>query len=517
MPLNPTIIPQKQYVQHGDITPTDVRDKGLGQMLGLDNYRGNAIQKCLGFSKNVHNLAKRLTKPMQNLAKLAFNPVGSLIKHIFNVTEAVSRKELSPPFKDAGELLNTGEGIIKLEKFARDAKLCGGGLAGTCAHLGSPHPPDNPGKMLSYDEYIEDLKSKSPDQQLSFNDDTLTQYYDSYKADHTKKETLYNNFVKKDPGELLTFDEFLVKYKVPSSVPKKDATKSYEMYKKNHAKETKTYSDFLTKQASYEKSNQIFNQLPEHLKLNIEKNNGMFIDKNTGLAMMFAVDSKPGNDGKPTIHLQFLGTGAGSSEEGNWVMAEHVSTDIAMSGLTYSMPSNFKQGSEIAALFKEKFGSEYNIECKGHSMGGALATYIGIKNNLKVTTTSTAPLSPQLQKDLGYDAMKHAVDTDQITHLSVKGDWLTDNSRLARGVAKGFEYLTGKNTSHIIGSGYRINERFAGYNYGGNAIHAVLLGFTQKGQDAMHIHNSAANIWNTFAERSMNDIPEIGPDHSSII
>lgn len=241
-----------------------------------------------------------------------------------------------------------------------------------------------------------------------------------------------------------------------------------------------------------DKANKIFDALPTNLKANIEKHKGAFIDKNTGLVMNFIVDTGKVSSGeKPKIHIVFPGTqcgaGTGTFAAFSKVSLEHYATDFSMSGLTTDVPQSFRQATQIVKLMKDKFGGDYDLEVKGFSMGGGLATYAGIDNDLKTTALCPAPLSPTLQKRLTDEKMRNAVNNNKIINLSVKNCWVTDQKTIGK-IGRTWERFSGQTIPHLIGGGYRVNKDYPKYN---------------------NAHNASSEIWKAYSETKLIEITEI--------
>jgi pimeloyl-ACP methyl ester carboxylesterase len=86
----------------------------------------------------------------------------------------------------------------------------------------------------------------------------------------------------------------------------------------------------------------------------------------------------------------------------------------------------FRDAAEITKMFqKECAGKKPAIEVRlvGHSMGGALAQYAGLKlgNGIKVTCVNSAGLHPLLLEKLGAEA----INGSNITHFNTSNDWLS--------------------------------------------------------------------------------------------
>lgn len=75
---------------------------------------------------------------------------------------------------------------------------------------------------------------------------------------------------------------------------------------------------------------------------------------------------------------------------------------------------------KIVKAFKDTYPNR-EIQLIGHSLGGGLATYAGIKNDVPVTAFNSAGLSLALRNDLGADA----IDRAQVNHFNTTNDPLS--------------------------------------------------------------------------------------------
>jgi hypothetical protein len=231
----------------------------------------------------------------------------------------------------------------------------------------------------------------------------------------------------------------------------------------------------------------IFDRLPTNIKENIDENNGAFIDPETGLVASLILDK---SQNPPKIHVTFGGTGAGgNAKEG--ITSQHIGTDIACGGVvTDVVPSSFRQASALVKLLKEQLGDDYDIECKGFSMGGAIATFAGIDNGVKTVALCPAPMSPRCQKALGDNKMRAAVQNGKMVNLMTEKCWVTGHTTLAK-IGRAFEAVSGKRIPHFIGPGYRINQTPPNVQ---NAInsHGKLARF-------FDYHNFSSSSWQALA------------------
>lgn len=78
----------------------------------------------------------------------------------------------------------------------------------------------------------------------------------------------------------------------------------------------------------------------------------------------------------------------------------------------------------IQPLLKDQYPNS-KITLVGHSLGGSVAQYVSLKHSTEAYIFNSAPLGAGLQKDIGSAKLKKAKDL--IQHLSVDGDWLSNN------------------------------------------------------------------------------------------
>lgn len=84
--------------------------------------------------------------------------------------------------------------------------------------------------------------------------------------------------------------------------------------------------------------------------------------------------------------------------------------------------SAFEDAELLVKAFADKHGKN-NIEVVGHSLGGALAQYSGIKHGVKVTAFNSMGLSVSLRDRLGAQKINEA----NVTHINSSGDSLSQN------------------------------------------------------------------------------------------
>ncbi len=119
------------------------------------------------------------------------------------------------------------------------------------------------------------------------------------------------------------------------------------------------------------------------------------------------------------IVLSFAGT------QLNATRAATVKSDVAQTlGVK---DSAFQDADRLVKAFVDKYGKD-NVEVTGHSLGGGLAQYAGIKHGTKVTAFNSMGLHVHLRDRLGADKLDRA----NVTHVNSSGDPLSqyaENSR----------------------------------------------------------------------------------------
>ena len=133
-------------------------------------------------------------------------------------------------------------------------------------------------------------------------------------------------------------------------------------------------------------------EFPEEIRNVIQRGKGTFIDDETGLCATFLFEHPPGMD-KPTIHIVFPGTGAGRH------IVSNITTDLCMLAGD-SVPPSFIQARKIVEAVQKIAGDKADIEVKGFSLGGAIATYAGMWNEIKTINLAPLPISPAVWKSL---------------------------------------------------------------------------------------------------------------------
>jgi hypothetical protein len=167
----------------------------------------------------------------------------------------------------------------------------------------------------------------------------------------------------------------------------------------------------------------MFTHLKE-LSGNIEINDKRFLDRNSGLKMMIVTN----ND---EAIITFGAAGSAQNEFNDalknpaWkTLQKHVFKSV-YSNLLGTTPAIYKQAEELYLAIKDHpFLLGKKITLIGHCMGGALASYIGIKHQIQVNGFNTLALGTGIQKEIGADKLKNA--NNYVTHISISKDFFSD-------------------------------------------------------------------------------------------
>jgi hypothetical protein len=159
---------------------------------------------------------------------------------------------------------------------------------------------------------------------------------------------------------------------------------------------------------------------------------------------------KDTNSGK--IILSIVGT------ELNAKRSATVKSDIAQTlGIK---DSAFQDADRLVKAFVEQYGAD-NIEVTGHSLGGGLAQYAGIKHGTKVTAFNSMGLHVHLRNRLGADKLDQA----NVTHVNSSGDPLSQMVEHGR---------FGITASSQVGKRYVINTDHNGGHKMANILDGVV-------------------------------------------
>ena len=196
----------------------------------------------------------------------------------------------------------------------------------------------------------------------------------------------------------------------------------------------------------------LFNELPPNLREAL-RGNGSIVDKNTGLIASVLYDASDPQDIK--LRVVFAGTGNGKATAGAGISTEHVANDITTVGLlTSHVPPSYLQARELVGVLKGALEKTTNpkisLEVSGFSMGGGIASYAGIYNQVRTLSHCGTALSPACQRSLGQEKIRQAVEKNLIFNTSVSNDFVTD-SKLINNMALGWEKISGLQVARHVG------------------------------------------------------------------
>lgn len=169
----------------------------------------------------------------------------------------------------------------------------------------------------------------------------------------------------------------------------------------------------ISAQASTRLNTLFGNDISLYSKINQEK--GAFQDNSTGL--YFEIHSKVESPAKsPTYVMVFPGSGIPGMADVQW------KNNIRQITGTGGVPPAYRQAEQLVAKIKSHLPKGATLELAGHSLGGGIANYAGLKHDLKSTCFNAAALGKACLKDLGEiprDRLEKQV------HLRIKSDWLS--------------------------------------------------------------------------------------------
>lgn len=127
---------------------------------------------------------------------------------------------------------------------------------------------------------------------------------------------------------------------------------------------------------------------------------GCFRDPNTGVAagleQLMKKDGTPvlNDQGKPVLSLVFPGTGRGAA----W--RAQLKTNAQQFLGSGGVPAAHQQSEGLATHLKAKFADAKQLTLTGHSLGGGIANYVGIKQDIPSTCYNPAALGGACLKNL---------------------------------------------------------------------------------------------------------------------
>jgi hypothetical protein len=127
---------------------------------------------------------------------------------------------------------------------------------------------------------------------------------------------------------------------------------------------------------------------------------GCFRDPNTGVAAgleQLIKNDEPSvakDQGKPAFSLAFPGTGRGAA----W--RAQLKTNAQQFLGSGGVPAAHQQSEKLAILLKTKLGDTKHLTLTGHSLGGGIANYVGITQDIPSTCYNPAALGGACLKNL---------------------------------------------------------------------------------------------------------------------
>ena len=142
---------------------------------------------------------------------------------------------------------------------------------------------------------------------------------------------------------------------------------------------------------------------------------GAFQDNSTGL--YFEIHNKIKNKNKPAQYVvTFPGSGIPGMTDVQW--KNNISQITGQGGV----PPAYSQAARLIAIIKSNLPEGATLELAGHSLGGGIANYTGLKHDLRSTCFNAAALGKACLEDLGNipkDRLEKQV------HIRIKSDWLS--------------------------------------------------------------------------------------------
>jgi hypothetical protein len=151
------------------------------------------------------------------------------------------------------------------------------------------------------------------------------------------------------------------------------------------------------------------------LRQKLDPFSGAFRDPATGLYV--ELKQLPNNNGKPSYALCITGTGRGEATRAQ--LATNLLNFIGFGGV----PPAYRQAAMLAAALQKKFAAEGGELCLvGHSLGGGIANYAGLKTNLHATCYNPAALGGACLNDLEKTGCLNADTQAKQKIVRIKGD-----------------------------------------------------------------------------------------------
>ena len=189
----------------------------------------------------------------------------------------------------------------------------------------------------------------------------------------------------------------------------------------------------------------------------------------SGLVMNVLYEKQIATD-KPKINIVFSGTFTGE-DLSNQLKANF---NLVVRG---KVSEPLKKADELVGIIKQQVGDNADLSLSGFSLGGAIASYAGLANDIETTTLSTVPLSDNVLKKLNERTKgKLEQRLGNLTNLYVSKDEVT--SKLSKNIGTSYK---------VTSDEYDPNDYKESFNIAG-------------------VHNNADVIWirNTFLQNDIN-------------
>lgn len=193
-----------------------------------------------------------------------------------------------------------------------------------------------------------------------------------------------------------------------------DIKKAYKILRDSPNEIPKAENEKFAKKFAYggqKTFRSILSQHPE-LERNIDPLSQGFRDVKTGLYCELRQTNT--DTSAPEFVLCFPGTGAAAMDRKQW------SANINQAIGKGDVPPAYRQAAQLTELIKtalDKTGAKLTVA--GHSMGGGIANYVGLKHDISSVCYNAAPLGGACLRDLG------AIPKDRLDkqlHIRCKGD-----------------------------------------------------------------------------------------------
>lgn len=205
---------------------------------------------------------------------------------------------------------------------------------------------------------------------------------------------------------------------VPQAKELREAYKNVDMSTASDAtrNEFERRYEAIRKGAGRTEESELERLIPKNhpLRSKLDPMTGGLRDPSTGLY----ADMKKVGEGPDAKNVLILGgTGVGKMN------TKQVLADIGQGA--GGIPANYKQADQLASLLKSELDKEgVKMETTGHSLGGGLANYTGLKNGIPCTCFNAAALGPGTRNDIPKDNLKNAKDL--AVHVNVRGELISD-------------------------------------------------------------------------------------------